>query len=87
MVEWNNETENKKKKLKNMAITLHEFNVLLNRMSTSSLNSFGSFLIDWGIETEDVSDIEPCMKSLKWTLSIHCNKKKVYTQNNVILLT
>lgn len=51
--------------------TLQEFRVLLNRISTSSLNSFGSFLIDWGIVTELVSEREGCRRSLKCTLSIH----------------
>jgi hypothetical protein len=50
---------------------LHELRVRLKRISTSSLNNLGSFLMDCGMVTDDVSDIELCSKSLKWTLSMH----------------
>lgn len=50
---------------------LQEFKVRLNLMSTSSLNSFGSFRMDCGIVTELVSDNDPWSRSLKRTLSMH----------------
>lgn len=51
--------------------TLHEFKVLLKRMSASSLNNFGSFLMDWGSVMELLSDIDGRIRSLNWTLSRH----------------
>lgn len=63
--------------------TLHEFNVLLNRISTSSWNSLGSFLTQWGIVTIDESP--PWTKSLNLTLSKHYKNQKRKRENLTII--
>ena len=67
-------------------LTLHELSVLEKRMSISSRNSFGSFLIECGMVTEDVSDTELRNQLLNCTLSRHYVARKRKTMT-VLLVT
>ncbi len=65
-------------------LTLHELRVRLNRMSMSSLKRRGSLRTECGWVTDEASEMELWTKSLKWTLSIHCAKKRNNTTRLLI---